>query len=268
MRFTIDDYKEHSGPVEVDDIDFEAFRDDPLPPDAIRALRYMHDVEYHTVCYLRDLLVTPAHRDPEVTAFLTIWNYEEMWHGEAIARILDAHGEPSSEPRIDALRRRLRIGDRLAPVTHSLASIAVGKAWTAVHMTWGALNEWTAQAAYGRLSSRTDHPVLRPLLKRLMRQEGKHVDFYATQARERLESSRFARRLTRWTMRNYWGPVGSTIMPRSEVDFVVDYCFGGDEGRKLAQRIDRRMDRLPGLAGLGLAEGTIETYGSAATAAA
>ena len=37
----------------------------------------MHDVEYHTVCYLRDLLVTPAHRDPEVTTFLTLWNVEE-----------------------------------------------------------------------------------------------------------------------------------------------------------------------------------------------
>ncbi len=40
----------------------------------------MCDVESHTVCYLRDLLVTPSHADPEVTTFLTMWNYEEYWH--------------------------------------------------------------------------------------------------------------------------------------------------------------------------------------------
>ena len=27
-------------------------------------IEYMHDVELHTICYLRDLLVTPAHNDP------------------------------------------------------------------------------------------------------------------------------------------------------------------------------------------------------------
>lgn len=263
MRFTIEDYKAHSGPVEVDDVDFSSFRDDPLPPDAIRALRYMHDVEYHTVCYLRDLLVTPAHRDPEVTAFLTIWNYEEMWHGEALAKVLEAHGEDAAEPRIDALRRRLRIGDRMAPVSHALASMAVGQAWTAVHMTWGALNEWTAQAAYGRLITQTEHPTLAKLLKRLMRQEGKHVDFYASQANTRLEDSKRARKLTRWALRKYWAPVGSTIMPEPEVNFVVDYLFGGEDGRSIAQRIDRRMDRLPGLAGLHLAEGSIDKYAAA-----
>ncbi len=51
----------------------------------------MHDIEAHTVCYLRDLLVTRAHRDPEVTAFMTHWNTEEYWHGEAIGRVLTAH---------------------------------------------------------------------------------------------------------------------------------------------------------------------------------
>lgn len=266
MRLSMDDYKARAGAVEVADVDFDAFRHDPLPPDAVRALRYMHDVEYHTVCYLRDLLVTPAHRDPEVTAFLTIWNYEEMWHGEALARVLEAHGEPAGETRIDSLRRRLRIKDRLAPVSHALASLAVGSRWTAVHMTWGAINEWTAQAAYGRLIARTSHPVLTTLLKRLMRQEGKHVDFYASQAERRLVEDRAAQRLTRWTMRKYWGPVGSTIMPTAEVSFVVRYLFGGDEGLGVLDRIDRNMDRLPGLAGLGLARGSWERYGEAAPA--
>lgn len=40
----------------------------------------MHDVEHHTICYLRDVLVTDAHRDVEITTFLTFWVYEEHWH--------------------------------------------------------------------------------------------------------------------------------------------------------------------------------------------
>jgi hypothetical protein len=37
----------------------------------------------------------------------------------------------------------------------------------------------------------------------------------------------------------------------------VRYLFEGDDGRKTAERIDRRIDRLPGLAGLHLITGAI-----------
>ena len=93
MRTAIGFYKERAARLDVDGIDFDAFRDRPLSSDGLRCLRYMHDIEHHTVCYLRDLLLTPAHRDPEVTAFLACWGYEELWHGEAIGQVLDAHGE-------------------------------------------------------------------------------------------------------------------------------------------------------------------------------
>ncbi len=61
----------------------------------------MHDVELHTICYLRDLLVTPAHNDPDVTTFLSCWAYEELWHGEALGDVLAAHGRPSGAQRVD-----------------------------------------------------------------------------------------------------------------------------------------------------------------------
>src|SRR5450631_3035234 len=106
MSFDAATFLTHSAKLEVGDLDFDAFRDQPLDPEALRCLRYMHDVENHTVCYLRDVLVTRAHRDPEVTSFLTMWNYEEFWHGEAIARILAAHDEISGTGRIAALRNK------------------------------------------------------------------------------------------------------------------------------------------------------------------
>ena len=113
MTFDMTNYQRLSAKLEVEDIDFDTFREQPLGQEALRCLRYMHDVENHTVCYLRDVLVTRAHRDPEVTSFLTLWNYEEFWHGEAIAAILAAHDEPSGKGRIAALRQRLPEGGRL-----------------------------------------------------------------------------------------------------------------------------------------------------------
>ncbi len=61
----------------------------------------MHDIEYQTVLYTRELLVTPAWKDPQFTAFLTLWNYEEYWHGHALGRVLAMHDQPAHDPRLD-----------------------------------------------------------------------------------------------------------------------------------------------------------------------
>src|SRR4051794_6887914 len=218
----------------------------------------MHDVEFHTVCYLRDLLMTPAHADPEVTAFLSFWVYEEYWHGEALAAVLAAHGEASGSVRVAATRHRLGVVDKVRPLLMAVGSGLAGADFTAVHMAWGAVNEWTTQAAYARLASLSGSPVLSELLARIMRQEGRHIDFYASQAARRLAASRKARRLTRLALRRFWQPVGSGVMPADETAFMTAPLFGDADGRRMAQRIDRRVDRLPGLAGLRLLEGTLD----------
>ncbi|MGA3148764.1 MAG: ferritin-like domain-containing protein, partial [Acidimicrobiales bacterium] len=256
MTFDMTTYRRLSEKLEFDDIDFSAFHRRPLGPEALRCLRSMHDVENHTICYLRDVLVTRAHRDPEVTSFLTLWNYEEFWHGEAIAEVLEAHDECAGSGRIAALRQRLPRREAWKPLTFQLGS-ALTPHLTAVHMTWGAVNEWTTQAAYARLAKLADHPTLTVLLRRVMRQEGRHIDFYAAQARSRLAHSRAAQRLTRWALRHFWAPVGSGVIPDQEVDFLRSYLFGDDDGLSVADRIDRRVDRLPGLGGLNLLRGAV-----------
>ncbi len=133
-----------------------------------------------------------------------------------------------------------------------MAASALTADIVAVQMTWGAVNEWTTQAGYARLAARANHPTLTELLRRIMRQEGRHIDFYASQARRRLARSAATRRLVRGALRRQWHPVGTGVRPREEVAFVVDYLFGPPDGDATADRIDRCIDRLPGLEGLQL----------------
>jgi hypothetical protein len=248
---------ERSGRLEISGIDFDAFRAQPLDSDALRCLRYMHDIEGHTMCYLRDVIVTRVHKDPELSAFLACWAYEEHWHGDAIARVLAAHGEAAGRERLEVLRRRLPRREGLRPLLFSLGS-AVTAHLPAVHMAWGAVNEWSTQAGYGRLAVKTEHPVLGELLRRIMRQEGRHIDFYASEARRRLAAHPRARSLARLALRRFWSPVGAGVMPEPEVSFVTRYLFGDAAGFGAALRIDRQVDRLPGLEGLHLVEHAVQ----------
>jgi hypothetical protein len=260
MNTTIESYTSRAGRLDLTGIDFDDFKDQPLPAEALRTLRYMHDVEHHTVCYLRDLLLTPAHQDPDITSFLSCWVFEEMWHGEAIGRVLKAHDEVAGAPRIAALREKRR-GKEVRSALSTVASAAfAGKAFIALHMTWGAINEWTTQAGYARLSEKAEHATLRDLLKRIMKQEGGHIDFYASEAARRLADSPRAQRLTRFALRCAWRPVGSGVMPKEEVGFLVKYLFDGERGNAMASRIDRRVDRLPGQSNLHLLDLAVSKF--------
>jgi len=124
MQLTIDKYTQMVAPLEVRDLDLaNAFRTHRLDGDVLRCLRYMHDIESHTVCYLRDLLLTESHRDPRITTFLTTWAWEEQWHGIALAKVLEAHGEVAGNERISAVRSALGIKDRFGPLLTTIGSV-------------------------------------------------------------------------------------------------------------------------------------------------
>ncbi len=252
MAFDIAGYTNNAHRVEDADVDYDAFRERPLSVDALRALRYMSDVESHTICYLRDLLVTPSHKDPEVTAFLTMWAYEEFWHGEALDKVLRAHEKPATYGHIRKVRLAQGINDRLAPIHQAIAGNVLGEDYIAVHMSWGAINEWSAHSAYERMMQREQHPELTKLLKRIQAQETRHLAFYNSQARDRLAASSRARKLTRFALNAFWTPVGSGIQPRAETSFILGYLMGGPEGEKHITRLDKKVDTLPGQAGLHL----------------
>lgn len=264
MAFDIDKYTANSEPVTWTDLDLESFETNPLPPESLRVLRYMCDVEYHTVCYLRDLLTTPSHKEPEVGSFMTMWNREEFWHGEALAAVLGKHGIAVDFDELKATRIKLGWKDRLDPIKQSLLGGLVGNDFVGVHMAWGAANEWSANAAYLRMARQENHPVLAELLKRIAAQETKHVAFYASQARDRLAKSKKAQVIARFALNKFWAPVGSGISSDAEVTHVMGHLFGGTEGRKLVRDIDSHIAKLPGMQGLTIVENALDKRGIAA----
>lgn len=245
MAFDLEKFAETSDRVRWEDLDFGSFDDQPLDADTLRALRYMCDVEYHTSCYLRDLLVTRSHRKDEARGFMTTWNREEFWHGEALSAVLGRHGIIVDYDELKA--KRIKLGWQLAlgTVTQAAGSSMVGDDFIAVHMTWGAANELSAVAAYRRLSDMVEHPALSPLLERIAQQETRHVAFYTTQARARLEASQRARTLVRLAMTKMWNPVGTGVMDDNEVRHTMGHLFAG-QGAAL-DKLDQRVSRFPGM---------------------
>ncbi len=264
MAFDITKFTETSVRVPWDDLDLEYFREHPLPTDTLRTLRYMTDVEYHTVCYTRDLLTTPSHKEADMSAFMTMWNREEFWHGEALATVLGIHGITVDFDEVKANRLKLGWKDRLDPIKQSIAGKIVGNDFVAVHMAWGAANELSAIAAYNRMAELEQEPVLAELLRRIAKQEARHVAFYTSQARDRLASSKKAQVIARFALSKFWAPVGSSIMERVEVKHVMDHLMSGPDGRRAARKIDTSIGNMPGLKGLTIVEDSLNALGVAA----
>ena len=101
----------------------------------------------------------------------------------------------------------------------------------AVHMTWGAVNEWTTQAGYAAAGGSGPATRRWPSCSggSCARRAGTSTST-PPQAERRLQGDRRAQRLTRFALRRLWKPVGSDVMPATEVRFLVHHLFGSEGG--------------------------------------
>ena len=255
-EFDVDRYVARSGPLDLSAFDWAAVPRYPLPAAAVRTLRYMQDIESHTIVYLRALLATRAIDDPEVATFLACWLYEETFHGMALGRFLASAGHP-----VEA-RARPRGSEPVGKRLEGWATAMLSRAWPdfcAVHMTWGAINELTTLTGYRRLLAVAGHPILTELLERIILDESRHFFFYYRQAESRLRGPGAAR-VARLLVDRFWAPVGSGVQPQSELVFMARYLFAGTEGRAAARKVDDTIRRLPGFADVGLLEAWMDRY--------
>jgi len=250
-------YVARSRAVDLAAFPLEDVRRDPLSTETLRTLRYMQDVEIHTIIYLRELLSTRAVDDPDVATFLACWVYEETFHGLALARFLEAAGHPLGP------RARPRGQEPFLKRVEAVAVSLLSKAWPdfcALHMAWGAINELTALTGYRRLAGLSGHPVLAALLERIALDESRHFFFYYRQAEERLRRPGAAR-VARLIVDRFWAPVGSGEQSKDDLAFLAGYLFGGAEGRAAARKIDETIRKLPGFSSVRLVEAWIDAVG-------
>jgi rubrerythrin len=274
--FDLDRYLRASKRVDLSSVEWERISEDPVTDDEARCLAYMMDIESHTVVFLRDLLATRASFDAEVTAFLSCWVYEELWHGEAFSRFLGEAGyrvAPAYEPvrggdpfptRVDRnhwIRRKIGTKGYVSHLGTLLGS-ALFRDFVAIHMTWGSVNELTTLSSYHRLIAKTEHPVLVQLLRAIIKDERRHFAFYRSQARRRLARSKQARTITRWSLEHLWAPVGTGVRPQAETDHVARHLFGDADGLVAVKEMESILGALPGLDGVHVLSDAVEAASS------
>lgn len=266
IEFDLDKYLRASKKVDLSDLAWDEIGRHPVSVEEARCLAYMMDIESHTVIFLRDLLATKAAFEPDITAFLSCWVYEELWHGEAFSRFLGEAGfatepdherskwddpYPSKVGRNTWIRRKMGAKGYAAHIGTLFGSAFV-RDFPALHMTWGAVNEFSTLTGYHRLIAKTEHPVMIDLLERVIKDERRHYAFYRNQAVLRLNRSPKARKVVRWAMEHVWAPVGTGVRPQAETDFVVAYLMGDPDGMETARAMDATIGEIPGLEGTAL----------------
>jgi hypothetical protein len=252
MSFSIERYKEESKKLDTAGVAWDAVTANPLSKGDLFCLHYMMDIENHVPLYLSHLLVTRACMDPILTAFLACWNYEELWHGENIGKFLNLYGiEFDTQERIANVRANLGLQNSVSLMS-TMAGSWLLKDFSAVYLTIGAINELATLTGYGALIRKSQHPVLKDLLGRIIKDERRHFAFYFNSAREWLTGNEKAQRMDRWMLNRIWVPVGQGVKKLEEVDALALHLFDDEQGEEELLNLDEKIGKLPGLSGIKL----------------
>jgi len=243
-------------PAWFDEVPWHRCRERALCDDAIATLEYMDLVEGH-VCagYLHLALASPAVRaKTDRTDFAAGWGVQENWHGIALHRFLDEYRGVMVSTRAqmqDARRARLSFGARHGHLVGAGAASLAPDLYAAVYACLGYRNEVMTLRGYGSLLTKVDgHPVLDPLLRHVMGDEGNHARFYRQIAESYLSVNARARKAARIAMNKWWGTVGENFAGTQGADRAILYLFRDARGRDLADKVDQQVASLPGLAGV------------------
>jgi hypothetical protein len=243
--FDLERYLRNSKKVDISDLDLTKAAQYPLTQDEIHCLTYMMDIESHTVIYLRSILSTCAIEDPETTAFLSCWAYEEFFHGRTIGQFLAACGVEFGSGRIMEVHAQTAFTEWLKDMGASLIC-QFSRHFHGAYLTYGPISELSTLEGYGVLAGRTQNPILAEILHRLAKDERRHFSFYYNKAKLKLQQ-RNAQRLTTFIIKHFWLPVGGGAKPDAEVNWILNYILRGPEGKNVARRIDETIAKLPGL---------------------
>jgi rubrerythrin len=264
LTIETDRYLAVSSKVDTSDIDWSLAKQHFLSDDEIFILNYFSDIEHQTIVYFRDLLKTKAALESDVIAFLTMWNYEEFFHGKELGRLLIESGHSPDKERISNVRKKTSLSEKLEAGAASVLSAVFYNEFPALYTAWGAVQEITTLRAYEELGRLTENPILKILCERIAKQERRHFAWYFNTAKDRLSASKKAQWLTKNLLNYFWSPVGAGVKTKPEVARIISLLFPGDIAVKVGEEIDSKIRTLPGLAGVNLMSRymreSVETY--------
>lgn len=219
----------------------------PLNPKFVPVMLYMRDIEIFTEVYHNELKRTPTGKDPVISRFMERWGVEEITHGEVLNRFLNEAGYPTSDNWMEEAKKTIPFSYTAESYISMTLMNFVGRSFTGAHMTWGAINEMTAQQAYRRLWMLAEHPVLEKILRAIVREESAHTQFYWSIARLELKRSEFAQKLARFIIKKFWSPVGQGTKPAKDANLMITTLFNGEEGFSFIDKfVTQRLQQLPG----------------------
>lgn len=218
----------------------------PLDPKFVPVLVYMRDIEIFTEVYHNELKRTPTGKDPVIAKFMERWGVEEITHGEVLNQFLELAGYPQGDSWMEDAKKSIPFNYTATTYLTTMLTNFVGKSFTGAHMTWGAINEMSAQQSYRRLWILAEHPVLEKILRAIVREESAHAQFYWSIARLELNRSEFARKLARFIIKKFWSPVGQGTKPKKDANYMISTLFSGKEGVDWIDKfITQRIKQLP-----------------------
>lgn len=238
--------------IQTDDLDWELAAKIGLTDDERNALRFFADVEGQTVHYFLEVAQLEASRDPEILTFLTMWNYEEYFHGHSLNKLLEVCGDTKLKAceRAAAVRSQARFKAKLEDWLQRLMAKVVPEAFVSLWMTWGALQEAVTCKGYEAMERTTQNPVLAELCRRIAKQERRHFAYYYGQAKERLAQSRFSQKFTRFIVSRFFSLVGSGVKTPEQMAYMLNKLFSGALLNDMTSYVDGRLAALPGMEGL------------------
>lgn len=234
-------------PEYLSKIRWDDVKNHPLDPKFIRVLLYFRDIEAFTQVYHQELCRTPTGRDPLIRKFMDRWMTEEAQHAELLNRFLNESGHETKQTWFSEAKQNISLSYKVKSRIQPYITNLFGKHFTAVHMTWGTIQELSTLQGYRRIWEQANHPVLEYIMRGIAAEEAIHILFYRAIARLKLEQSRFSQQLARYLVEHFWQPVGQGAKSAEDTNYVISTLFAGPVGLEAAdQRINLPISQLPG----------------------
>lgn len=246
----------------ISNINWKDVKNHELDEKFVPVLLYMRDVEVLTDMYYKEMRRTPTGKDPCISKFMERWGVEEIAHGEVINRFLNEAGIETDKQWKDQVHKSVSLFYKANAYLMTTLTNLIGEKFTATHMTFGAIHEMSTGQAYRRLMKMANHPVLTEILTAIMREESAHTRFYANVAQIELKQSKFAQKMTRFIVNNFWKPVGQGSKPKKETEQTIGTLFGDLEGTTWIDRnVTQKVQSFPGFNGITKITDTVARIG-------